>query len=90
MNQEIRNSVIFNLSNIANLEYENKYSLDIIREEIIKYNNYIKENIDEVLYDKLKVEVDTCYYEAEYGDGEYTHLVYYDCVNVLKEVISVL
>ena len=81
---------ISKLIDISNNIYCNKRDLLLICIVIDECDEYLKYKIDEKLYNTLREEIRTCYNELDYGDGEYTERVYYDCIDVIIKVIDIL
>lgn len=54
------------------------------------YSEFIKENISSELYDEYSTEMDCLNYESFLGDGQYSHLVLKDCIDIIRKIILII
>lgn len=85
----MRNLVKSKLEEITNIKYKNINSLISICKVISEYDDYIYDNIDEELYERLEIEFDLSYKEFQYN-SLYSEKIYNDFVIVIREVIRAL
>jgi|OM-RGC.v1.031446001 hypothetical protein len=71
-------------------DYYDHLTISKFHDDLYRLKDDIKTFISEDLHEKFETEFQCVYYETEYGDGEYTHCVVEDCMNVLLEIIDVL
>ena len=81
-------SIIDRLKYICSDKYSEETFLFTLYIDIIQYKDYIREKTSPELYQRLCSELECVYYESRFGDGEYTDIVFSDCISVLKEIVE--
>ena len=77
------------IQNLVN-DYYDHLKISTFHDDLYRLKDDIKTYISDDLHEKFMTEFQCVYYETEYGDGEYSHRVVEDCVNVLVEITDVL
>ncbi len=79
------------LKEISEIKYKNIHNIILVCNIIAEYDDYIYNHINEELYERLEIEFETCYKELKFNNNnEYLERIYNNCINVIREVLTVL
>lgn len=68
---------------------ENIHMVTLYR-QLSCYSKFIKENISSELYNEYSTEMNCLNYESFLGDGQYSHLVLKDCIDIIRKIILII
>lgn len=77
------------LKEISDIKFKNVDNISSICNIIAEYDDYIYDNIDEELYERLEIEFETCFNELKFlnNNNDYLEKIYNNCIIIIREII---